>query len=196
MKSAGTDTGCVSPVVILKRVAAIFLILMHLLNIVGYHGLFFGLEALNNKEILTDLDFDIYAGSDAITLRVPISLPYPVNHDNYQRVNGAFEYEGVLYRLVKQKLYNDTLYVVCYKDQVGKKIKDAIQEMAHAINDQPTDNKSGSGKKLANVIKDFEGATTVDTVPTFAAIRKADFNPAILSYTHSHTFSIDHPPKA
>ena len=180
----------------MKRVAAIFLILIHLLSIIGYYGLFFGLEALNTKEILSDLDSDIYAGSDAITLRIPISLPYPSNHGNYQRVNGIFEYEGAMYRLVKQKLYNDTLYVVCYKDQVGKKIKDAIQEVAHSINDQPTDNKSNSGKHFPNVIKDFEDSAKVDIVPSFTAIRKLDFNSTSLSYTHSYTFSIDHPPKA
>ena len=180
----------------MKRVAAIFLILIHLLNIIGYYGLFFGLEALNTKEILSDLDSDIYAGSEAITLRIPISLPYPANHDSYQRVNGAFEYEGAMYRLVKQKLYNDTLYVVCYKDQVGKKIKDAIQEVAHSIDDQPTDNKSNSGKHSVNFVKEFETSENLDILPSLTPMRKVDFNSTTLAYAHSYTYSIDHPPKA
>lgn len=180
----------------MKRIAAIFLILIHLLNVIGYYGLFFGLEAINTKEILADLDSDIYAGNEAITLRIPIGLPYSSNHNNYERVNGFFEHDGSLYRLVKQKFYNDTLYVVCYQDKVGKQIKDAIQQVAQAINDQQNDNKSKSGKLVASFIKEFESSERLDIVPSLTPLLKVDFNSNTSTYPGSHTYSIDHPPKS
>ena len=34
----------------------------------------------------------------------------------YERVNGEFEHNGEFFKLVKQKLENDTLNIVCIKD--------------------------------------------------------------------------------
>lgn len=158
------------------------------------HGLFFGWEAFNTEAIHADLDSDIYAGSEALTLRIPLSLPYPSNHNSYERVNGVFEYEGALYRLVKQKLYNDTLYVVCSRDELGKHIKDAIQEAAYSINDEPTESKPNSAKGWIAFIKDFETCKELEIFPSLNALRILDFKPYALWHSNPYTDSIDHPP--
>lgn len=178
----------------MKRAASIFLVLVHLLNIFGYPGLFFGWEALNNEEVCLDLDSDNYAGSEALTLRIPLSLPYASNHDNYERVNGVFEYEGVMYRLVKQKLYNDTLYVICSRDKVGQHIKHAIQDLAHLMNEHPAGDKTSSGKLWAKIVKDFETARKLDISPLLSASRINNFHHQTSTYSHSYSNSIDHPP--
>lgn len=178
----------------MKRVASIFLVLVHLLNIFGYPGLFFGWEAFNTQQVQYELDSDIYAGSEAITFRIPLALPYSSNHDNYERVNGVFEYEGDIYRLVKQKLYNDTIYVICSKDRVGKHIKDAIEQLAHSMNEDPAGSKTSSGKALTNVVKDFETSKELDIFPSLTALRIINFYHDTSTYSHSYSNSIDHPP--
>ena len=130
----------------LKTAAFIFLALAYLVNVFGYAGFFFGWEALNTGEVHSELDSDIYAGSETIILRIPLALPYYSNHSNYERANGVFEYEGAIYRLVKQKLYNDTLYMICSKHKAGKYIMDAIQELAYSMHGHPTGNKTSPGK--------------------------------------------------
>lgn len=178
----------------LKKAASIFLILVHLLNIIGYHGLFYGWAAFNTKKIRSDLDADSYAGSEAITLRIPLTLPYPSNHDSYQRVDGVIEHEGAMYRLVKQKLYNDTLYVICLQDKVGKQINDAIQELANTMNEQPDGDKTSSGKASTIFVKDFETSKKLNLSPSFTPLRIIDFGHHTSRYSHSHSNSIDHPP--
>lgn len=143
----------------------------------------------------SDLDSEMYAGSEALTLRIPLSLPYASNHDNYERVNGVFEYEGAMYRLVKQKLYNDTLYVICSRDNVGQHINHAIQELASSMNGQPAGNKTSSGKVWANFIKDFETSKMLDIHPSLAALRIVNFYHHTSTYSHSYSHSIDHPPR-
>lgn len=127
-------------------------------------------------------------------MRIPLALPYHSNHANYERVNGVFEYEGAMYRLVKQKLYNDTLYVICSRDELGKQIKDAIQEVAYSMNDEPTDSKPNSAKRWIAFIKDFETCKELDILPSLTALRTPDFNPYISYYSRPYIDSIDHPP--
>lgn len=178
----------------MKRAASLFLVAVHLSNIFGCPGLFFGWEAFNIEGVHSDLDSDIYAGSEALTLRIPFSLPYASNHHNYERVNGSFEYEGAMYRMVKQKLYNDTLYIICSRDEVGTYIKDTIQDLAHSMNEQPSSNTASSGKAWSSVFKDFEISKHLDISPSLTTLRIIDFYQHASNYSYFYGNSIDHPP--
>lgn len=177
----------------LEKAASIFLILTQLLNIFGYHGFFLGWEVLNAEEVHSALDSDVYAGSEAITLRIPLTLPYPLNQDNYERVNGMFEYEGSMYRLVKQKMYNDTLYIICSKDKVGKYIQNAIEELGHSMNEDQATSKAGSGKAWPNALYDFH-TKRLDVSPSLTALKIIDSDHHAPTYSNPYHQSIDHPP--
>lgn len=179
----------------MKRVLAIFLVLLHLLNVVGFYGVFSQLEVINNKRVKSRLDEDVYAGSDAITLRIPLSLPYSTSQQNYERVDGKFNHQGEVYRLVKQKLYNDTLYIVCVKDRKGTVIKEAIEELALSLTDKPADARSSS-KTSGLFVKDFETSATLEV--QLQRIVLAIASPSY--YNILYAFDIlelkDHPPQS
>src|SRR5207302_5128451 len=98
------------------------MLLLFLLNTVGFYGIFLGMQLRYAREANKQLDEDQYSASDAMTFKVPLSVPYAADNQEYDRVTGEFEHRGEVYRLVKQKLYHDTLYIVCVKDRESKKI--------------------------------------------------------------------------
>ena len=139
----------------MTRVIAIFLITVHLINIIGSYGLIANLEHIHQKNISDRLDDNEFSGSGSITLRIPFSLPYWAYNQNYERVSGSIEFEGHFYQLVKQKLFNDTLFIVCVKDVKLTEIKQTFKELAASITDSPADGKT-STKAHIQQVKDFE----------------------------------------
>src|SRR5882762_9317018 len=106
----------------MKRVAIFAILILFLLNAVGLYGILLGLQFRFASEVNKQLDEDQYSASEAITFHVPITLPYSSDEQDLHRLTGEFEHQGEVYRLVKQKLYRDTLYIVCVKDTKSKKI--------------------------------------------------------------------------
>lgn len=141
-----------------KRLASIVLIALLLLNVMGYYGVLVGLQYQNDREITRRLDTDLYSGSEAITIEIPISIPYAVESSGFQRVDGEFEYQGEIYRMVKQHFSNDTLFLVCVKDAKSTRISQALKDYVKTFADQPGDAKSRSGTHLT-LIKDYISAS-------------------------------------
>jgi hypothetical protein len=124
--------------------------------VIGYYGIYVAMlnqarTALNEK-----INNDQYKEDQTITIKVPLALPYPVQQDEYQRVEGDFEHLGEFYKLVKQKYSNDTLYVVCIKNVDEKKATKVFSDLAKLSTDQnssPSNNQSA--KTIVNIIKDY-----------------------------------------
>lgn len=129
------------------------MILLHLLNVAGCYWIFYAFQKRSKAELAQQLDIDSYAGSQAITIKLPLSSPQESNNSNYERVDGELVYEGVTYRLVKQKFYQDTAYIVCYKDEKTITIKNALEEYVDTFTDIPAEKKSES--KAFSFIKDY-----------------------------------------
>lgn len=86
-------------------------------------------------------------------------MAYPVQDNGYERVNGEFQYNGEFYRLIKQRHFQDTLYIVCIKDEHKKDIQHALNDYVKTFSDQQTDAKSDSKVKI-DFIKDYLGSKT------------------------------------
>jgi hypothetical protein len=77
-----------------------------------------------------------------------------MNSREYERVNGEFQYQGEFYKLVEQKLENDTLYVVCLKDTRERKLFEAMTDYVKLTNDLPTSSQKNV-KLFGSMIKDY-----------------------------------------
>src|SRR5688572_31452116 len=135
----------------MKRIVAILLILLLMLNVVGYYGFFEGLKYHNSLQVNQRLDDNLYDESEAITLKLPLSIPYYGNTD-FERVNGEIEHNGEFYRLIKQKFKNDTLYIVCIKDLGSKRINNALRQYVKTFSEQTDDDSS---QVIPSFIKDY-----------------------------------------
>ena len=149
----------------MKRLIAIFLVFLLLFNALGFYGLFVGLRYKTAIDLVARLDKQQYLDEETVTLRIPMTLPYHQDSE-YERVDGEIEHQGEFYRLVKQKLQKDTLYIVCIKDYDSKRIKQALADYVKTFTDKPVDAKS-SGKILTSFIKDFL-PTTLEIKPASA----------------------------
>lgn len=138
----------------LKKLIAIFLVFLLLFNALGFYGLFVGLQYKTGLDLVQRLDKQEYLEEETVTLKVPMALPYHIDTEVYDRVDGEIEHNGEFYRLVKQKLEKDTLYIVCIKDHDSKRIKQALTDYVKTFTDKPMDAKQ-SGKFFTGFIKDF-----------------------------------------
>jgi hypothetical protein len=142
-----------------RRAAAILLLLVFTFNVIGYYGIYW--YARNHYEaiMLQKLDADNYAAYQSITLKIPLSLPYQLSSNaDFERINGSFQYKGEFYKLVKQKMKADTLYVVCIKDHQEKHLQTTMSDFMKVSNDIP----AGNIKVLGGFVKDFEEMPLVE----------------------------------
>lgn len=144
---------------IVKRVFAIFLLVVFLLNVLGYYGVLTGMKIKHIQNLLAQFDDDDYARDHEIIVKVPLILPYATDSQDYTRANGEFEHQGEIYRIVKQKLQSDTLYVVWIKDFTPKALKQTLANYVKSFTDKPS-NENSQTNVLQNLIKDFMATST------------------------------------
>lgn len=104
-------------------------------------------------------DSDSYSADQEVTIKVPIAIPYATDSRGYERVDGEFEHNGQIYRLVKQKLQSDTLFIVCVKDNQAEKINQALEDYVKTFTDKPVSSKKGSTSSF-QFSKDFLSNST------------------------------------
>lgn len=136
----------------MKTTIAIFLVVLILFNIMGFYGLLIGLSFKVKHDISKRLDNDQYQAEETITLKVPLSIPYYSGSGEYERVEGEIQHDGEFYRLVKQKMEHDTLYIICIRDHKSKHIKQALADYVKTFTDKPVKSK---GKGQVSFIKDY-----------------------------------------
>ena len=144
----------------MKKGITIVLLILFLLNTLGYYGVFVGLQFRNEKEMKALFDDENYLPQQEVTIKVPITVPYATDSREFTRVDGEFEHKGETYRLVKQRLLSDTLFIVCVKDNASKEIKQALTDYVKSFTDTPSSEK-GTTKSIQNFSKDYISCSTV-----------------------------------
>ncbi len=135
-----------------KRSLTLFLLILFLLNVVGYYGVLLGLRVQTSERFRNAIDRESI-GTE-LTFKIPLAIPYATDANEYSPVEGEFEYQGEVYQLVKQKHLRDTLYIVCVKDRESKKINQALADYVKSFTDKPVSQKQGT-KTIQLVSKDF-----------------------------------------
>jgi hypothetical protein len=177
-----------------RHFSSIALSFLILLNVLGYYGIFVGLGYKNTQEVTRQLDSDRYDESNTVLIKVPLSIPYAVNTE-YERVDGEFNHEGQVYRLVKQKLVNDTLFVVCLKDEKGTAINRALTDYVKTFSDKPADSKSNQ-KDQFSFVKEYVLRGVADTMSgTYSWERDLLASGNNVVFIDSFSASIVHPPE-
>lgn len=81
-------------------------------------------------------------------------------------MEGTFKHNGEFYKLVKQKLENDTLYIVCIKDHQQKILTDTFADYTRLSNDLPASSQKDGLNLLSKLSKDFERNILIEMVMT------------------------------
>lgn len=153
----------------MRRITAITLLFLFLLNIIGYYGVFLGLKYTLGQKVVEDLDSESFSAGDLVEFEIPVTLPYMPDQANYERVDGLIEVEGKYYRLVKQKYAGDTLFIVCLPDHDQQKIHKAIEEYVSTFT-APDASQSKTVDFSKSLSKDY-----LPTLVTLEDVSKAGF---------------------
>jgi hypothetical protein len=181
----------------MKRSISIFLVIILLFNVLGYYGIFLGFKYTNRTQLLKRLDALDYQESETVTIKLPLVMPYGADTHGFERVNGEFEHEDEVYRLVKQQFLNDTLFIVCIKDLRGKQLEETFSEFSKTLTDKPLDAKSATTKLLQNFIKDYIAGSIQIAEKNSGWSKKIEFPlPADTFYQYDFIVVIPHPPNS
>ncbi len=160
----------------------------------GYYCVFLGLHLRNDIAMSRAMDSDRFNPSNIITISVAVSIPYMPDQADFDRVDGEFEHNGELYRLVKQRYAKDTLTVVCIRDTEHKKINRALSDYVKTFSDKATDTTPAS-KTTFSFIKDYLPISFEVTSETEGWTLQLLRDTSYQSLIPTFTASIIHPPE-
>ena len=176
----------------LKKAFSIALIVVLLMNTMGYYAVFLGLQYKNNVAMTERLDADQYDESQTMTIEIPLTVPYMTDEAGFRRVDGLFEYKGEFYRLVKQKYAKETLTVVVIKDNENKRINEAMSDYVMSFTDTADDQGS---KVIITFIKDYIPQTFSMLESSIGWQKDVAFAISTNNLIPTFTASVIHPPE-
>jgi hypothetical protein len=127
---------------IVKKVAALFFIALFLFNLFGYRLVVQYMQQKVSNQLEASLDKNLYSDSQLLELKVPVHLPYQTNWSAYQRYDGEIEVDGMIYKYVKRKVANDTLYLMCIPNTRKMSLETAKNDFFKLSNDLTQNNNS------------------------------------------------------
>ncbi|HEX8356422.1 MAG TPA: hypothetical protein VF610_03380 [Segetibacter sp.] len=140
------------------------MIALFLFNLFGYRFVFDYVQQQSDKQLVAALDKDEYNEADLLILKVPLSLPYLNNQENFERVDGEITVDGKIYKYVKRKISEGNLVLLCLPDHNKMRLNSAKDDFFKYANDLVKNNhskksdhsKEGSFKKI---ISDYDSHT-------------------------------------
>jgi hypothetical protein len=139
----------------MKKLAAILLLLIFMFNLFGYR-LFVSCMVNNaNQSLETALDKNDFNEEDLISIKTPINLPYYNNSSVFARAYGEVEMNGVLYKYVKSRIYNDSLEMLCIPNRGKQQLLHSKDNFTNVVFDLQKDvnKKSSNSNKNSSFVK-------------------------------------------
>jgi hypothetical protein len=126
-----------------------------LFNLAGYRLWSYYAQNLSDKMMQAALDKEAYDSSELITVRMPFSLPYANSGSEFERVKGEIELDGRVYKLVKQRVYDGELILLCMPDDQKTRVRAAGEDYYKGVND--LSGLPGSQKQKGSFLKFIQG---------------------------------------
>jgi hypothetical protein len=150
----------------LKKIASALLIFLLLFNWFGYNLVVNYLQHKADIHLEALLDDNQYDDSRLIELKIPIHLAYQSSWASYERYDGEVEMNGTIYKYVKRKVANDTLYLMCIPNTKKMNLETARDDFFKNTNDlaqNNNSNRSDNSKSSAfkNGMTEFDAYTFI-----------------------------------
>ena len=141
----------------MKKIAAILLLGIFVFNLFGYKIFVSYMVNSANQSLEIALDNNNYSEEQLISIKKPVNLPYYNNSKDFARAEGEVEMNGILYKYVKSRIYNDSLEMLCIPNTAKQQLLTSKDNFAKAVMDLQNDGnkKSSSSSKLFSFIKLF-----------------------------------------
>ena len=143
----------------MKKLTAIFLIIIFLFNIGGYRLWFYFEQQRSDKNVEVLLDKEQYNEAELLTIKMPLSLPYQSDTREFERVSGEINFNGKIYKYVKRKIEKGELVLLCLPDKDKMQLEKAQEDFFKNTNDlaQNDNSKKPDSKtiSLKNILSDY-----------------------------------------
>ncbi len=104
----------------MKKMAAILLLGIFLFNWIGYRVLTGYWQDAATARLETLLDRQQYDESQLVSIKIPLThLSYYNSSTSFERVDGHIDIEGIPYQYVKQRIYKDSLELLCIPNRAA-----------------------------------------------------------------------------
>ena len=175
----------------MKKSVSTLLVVLVLMNIMGYYALLLGLQYRNTQIVSHKIQSGNYVEGE--TQLMKLFKPGYKGTTDFSKIDGEFEQDGQVFRLIKQRLYKDTFHIVFIKDERGTLIKHALSDYARTFSDK-SDESENQLIILPVLIREYLVSvppTDETLVGTLASIGKAPEK----VFIHAYCSSIIHPPQ-
>lgn len=175
-----------------KLFSSVFIVLV-LLNVAGYYGILMALKHKNARDLMAQFDAGLYNPEEATVIKIPFKTSASQSSEEFERVDGDFERDGEVYRLIKQRLYRDTFHIVYMKDKTGTIINKVISDYVKTFGDTPDDDDNTF--LLPVFLKEYFIRSTEVQCHTFGWQQSLQKNNVTTVYIDDYVASITHPPQ-
>lgn len=130
-----------------------------MLNLVGYRVWYYFELKTSDHNIESMLDKKTYLEEDLITIRIPLSLPYQTDTDDFERISGEVSFAGKIYKYVERKMEDGFFVLKCLPDHGKMQLEREKNEIVKNNLDQSqnTSDKPAPGNTLLKyVFSEFE----------------------------------------
>lgn len=136
----------------MKKLLSISLLALLIFNMIGFSV--YSLLNTDNNYDESEPDKD-----NGIVVKLPFSLPYVNNWEGTSSENEELLHGDDFYKVVSQKLANDTLYVHCqYTGSARERFWELVSSYDTHINTSDHAAKNQAGKIMKNLLKEYMSA--------------------------------------
>lgn len=114
--------------------------MVFLFNVIGYRVFFYFLERGADMRIEARLEKLTEEDRSLITVKIPIRLPYQTDWQDFEKTEGEVTVNGSVYRYVKQRVYRDTLILLCINDHDKSRLIKGTADYFEKVNDLSAEN--------------------------------------------------------
>lgn len=161
--------------------------------------MFNALQQSANKELVAKIDKFEYDESNLITVKVPLSMPYLTNWNDFKRTDGEITLNGKIYHYVKEKVYNGELILKCLPDEQKMNLQTAKNDFFKTQNDLQN-NTSKNSDANSHVVKfTLSDYIQTDNVVNALAVNSNINSPCDSYFAHlqkGESLIPEQPPKA
>ena len=140
---------------LLKKAIAIFLFACFAIYHFGYYAFYFSYDHHIESQWVSQIYGEEGQGQSDFLIKVPLSMPYMANQEDFQPTNTPFEKDGKYFRVIKQRYQNDTLQLIAVVDSERKVLQNTIQKWISSLNDNERQQDQNGKLVHKSFVKDY-----------------------------------------
>ncbi|MEI9920858.1 MAG: hypothetical protein WDO14_19000 [Bacteroidota bacterium] len=178
----------------MRRTLSLIFAILILFNTVGYMYVLNWSEGELERKAEELIDEHISEISGNLIFTIPVTTTVPGDNE-YHRIDGEFQFEGTLYRMVKQRVEGNMRYVVCVKDQETQIASEEINNVIAAVAGQPVKESGSSAMKaLGSLLKYCDTSLATESSSANGWSREYVFTYPEDTYSFTSVRALFHPP--